>query len=656
MSSAADIDWSRSWLRNQDAYERDRQDVLAETEAKAEMLAAFQRAVAPPPRLSVEQWAERYRVLTRHASAVAGPWRNSMVPYASEIMKCLSDRDTRHVVFMKSSQIAGTEIGLNMVGQRIMCDPGPILWATSTDNAVKKLSRVRLDPMLEARCFQGLVSEKKSRDSDRTTNRVGFQLGGLNLVSSNSPSSMASDPIRDAVCDEVDRYRLSSQDEGDAIALILARQTSFEEFGAKTYYVSSPDIDEISRIQQLYQESDQRRFLVPCHACGRHQELVWEQVRWEKDKPETAQYECSYCKGVWSDARRWESVSRGLWEANAPFHGTAGFFAWAAYSRWVRLKTIAERWKKAQGKPEQLQGFLNTVLGQCWSADEGSAPEDVPREVWQSDFPVTGCLLLAFADVQGDRIEVSVAAMASDETLFPIHHEILMGQPAQNEVWKRLAEFRERKWRRDDGRLMGVHAMGVDCGFLADRVTEWTNAQRALTFAVRGQGSGITEPVVSTQRASKNRAGHKFWNVNPDASKLTVVKKLNLESGPGRIRYPARACFDDGYFKQIRAEKLVPRYVRGFRVLQWAKKAGSRNEALDCLAGIWSVFKLLNPALEALAVRAPALEPAPEQPVVLAEPGSPAPDAPAVDRPRLPPEQRRKRKITINRGGRSWSY
>jgi phage terminase large subunit GpA-like protein len=50
--------------------------------------------------------------------------------------------------------------------------------------------------------------------------------------------------------------------------------------------------------------------------------------------------------------------------------------------------------------------------------------------------------------------------------------------------------------------------------------------------------------------------------------------------------YPPGAChfpqYGEEYFKQLTAERLVTRIVKGFPRGSWEKEPGRRNEALDC--------------------------------------------------------------------------
>ena len=45
----------------------------------------------PPADLTVSEWAEANRVLSRENSAEAGPWRNERTPYLVDIMDAFTD-------------------------------------------------------------------------------------------------------------------------------------------------------------------------------------------------------------------------------------------------------------------------------------------------------------------------------------------------------------------------------------------------------------------------------------------------------------------------------------------------------------------------------------------------------------------------------------
>ena len=59
----------------------------------------------PPADLTVSEWAEAHRVLSRENSAEAGPWRNARTPYLVEIMDAFTDPKVEKLTLVASSQV-----------------------------------------------------------------------------------------------------------------------------------------------------------------------------------------------------------------------------------------------------------------------------------------------------------------------------------------------------------------------------------------------------------------------------------------------------------------------------------------------------------------------------------------------------------------------
>src|SRR5262249_55238761 len=74
------------------------------------------RLFRPPPKLSVSQWSDRYRILSRESSAEPGRWRTARAPYQRGIMDAISDPSVEEVVLVKPSQVGFTEMLGNVVG------------------------------------------------------------------------------------------------------------------------------------------------------------------------------------------------------------------------------------------------------------------------------------------------------------------------------------------------------------------------------------------------------------------------------------------------------------------------------------------------------------------------------------------------------------
>src|SRR5215831_3719766 len=294
--------------------------------ALAEVRADTYHALAPPPKLTVSSWADRERVLSSESSAEPGRWHTDRVPYMREPMDAISDPSISKVVIAKSAQIGFTDgIINNTCGFYIHQDPAPLLVIMPTLEMAEAWSKDRFAPMLrDTPALARLVGDPKSRDSEQTLRLKTFPGGRVTIIGANAPASLAARPIRIVLGDEIDRWPLSAGSEGDPLGLAAKRQLTF--FNKKTLIGSTPVRTDTSVIWREYLSSDQRRYFVPCYACGEAQTLRWEMVRWDKraadeqpdpefgqHKPQTAHYVCESCGAIWTDHNRHEAVKNGHW-------------------------------------------------------------------------------------------------------------------------------------------------------------------------------------------------------------------------------------------------------------------------------------------------------------------------------------------------------
>jgi phage terminase large subunit GpA-like protein len=227
----------------------------------------------------VSQWADRYRKLSSEASSEPGSWNTDKAPYQRAIMDALNEPKIEMIVVMSSAQVGKTEIINNIVGYHIHQDPAPMLVVQPTEKLAESWSTDRLTPMLrDSEVFKNLVKDPRSRDSGNKISYKKFPGGHITMAGSNSPSSLASRPVRLVLCDEVDRYPASAGAEGDPVNLAKKRATTF--WNRKIVLTSTPTLKDLSRIEQAYLQSDQRRYYVPCKYCNEYQTLKWSQVKW----------------------------------------------------------------------------------------------------------------------------------------------------------------------------------------------------------------------------------------------------------------------------------------------------------------------------------------------------------------------------------------
>lgn len=560
------------------------------------LAAAFADAIRPPPKLRVSEWADANRVLSSEASAEPGKWKTERAEYQRGIMDAVCDPSVKEVALMSSAQIGKTEALLNICGYFIEHDPAPMLLVQPTLDMAQAFSKDRLAPMvrecptLEARVQDGRIT---TGTASTILHKV-FPGGHITMAGSNSPASLASRPVRIALCDEVDRYPLSAGAEGDPVSLARKRTTTF--WNRKVMLVSTPTVKGHSRIEKAYNNSDMRQFWVPCPKCGRDQVLVWGQVRWPKDRPEEAAYFCSesdpetgeVCEHEWTDVERWAAVRRGQWRARAEFRGIAGFHLSEIYSPWVPLGDMARNFVEAKRLgPSALMTFINTSLGETWE-EQGDRVNEADLESRKASWekvPAGVAVVTAGVDVQDDRIEIEVVGWGRNEESWSLDYIVLRGDPSGPQLWAELDRVLMER-RQHDVRPGGapIDAVCIDTGghhtqkayvFCRDRF-----ARRV--WAVKGVG-GQGKPIWP-RRNTKTKSGAPLFIVGVDTAKETIYRNLRVpEPGAGYCHFPADR--DDQYFRQLTSEEIVTKFQRGFPVRVWQLKAGNkRNEALDCRA------------------------------------------------------------------------
>ncbi len=186
------------------------------------------KILAPPPTLKISQWADRYRVLSSESSAEAGKWNTARAEYQREIMDCIIKSDIEDVVVMSSAQVGKTEILLNVIAYFIDYDPSPMILIQPTDLLAQAFSKDRLSPMIrDTPKLKNKIADAKSRDGENTILHKKFVGGHITMIGANTPTNLASRPIRIVLCDEVDRYPASAGKEGDVVKLAEKRTNNF---------------------------------------------------------------------------------------------------------------------------------------------------------------------------------------------------------------------------------------------------------------------------------------------------------------------------------------------------------------------------------------------------------------------------------------------
>lgn len=561
-----------------------------------------------PPKMSVSEWADEYRVLTE-GTAQQGPWRTDRVPYLREIMDTISGREYQDITVVKCSQSGGSEALLNACGFYMDQEPSSILVIQPNVKPMAEgFSKTRIAPMVrDCVRLRDKVKDPRSRDSGNTINQKSFPGGTLFIMGANSPAGLASNPIRVVLADELDRWPASAGTEGDPLGLAAARQITYRH-RRKTVKVSSPGNEGESRIEKEWKLSDQRHYYVPCPHCGHEQPLEWRdsggkpgikardgdfRLVWEKDgedeavvhKTDTAAYVCRECACTIEETHKPGMLAAGRWVKHNPSSLRAGFHISGLLSPWVRWSEVASKWIAAKDDDEQRKTFFNTILGLLYvqAGEVLDASKLISRRTaYPAEVPRHVAVLTAGIDVQGDRIEVEIRGWAEKEESYLIKIERLYGNPEEDEVWTRASSLLDRPWLHETGVELRVRACFVDSGYQQDAVFRYVKSRPGgRIFASKGV-ENAKQPL---SRASKsNRDGLKVFTINPNTFKDVLFRRIAKPTpGPGYMHFGTeeQTGADEQYFNQYGAEKRTVKFVQNRPVVSYVNPSKKRNEAID---------------------------------------------------------------------------
>jgi len=525
-------------------------------------------------------------------------------------MDCLSSNSpVQRVVMMFAAQTGKTEAGSNWLGYVIDHAPGPMLCVQPTVEMAKRLSKQRLESMItDTPCLAAKIAPARARDSGNTMFSKEFSGGIMLLTGANSATGLRSAPCRYLFADEVDAFPSDVDGEGDPVALAERRTTTFAR--RKILLTSTPTVKDFSRIEAEYLRSDQRRFYVPCPSCGGMQWLQWPRLKWDAKRPGDVRYQCEHCGERFEENHKAAMLSAGEWRATAPSDGrTAGFQLSGLYSPlgWCSWEQLVDDFLRAKSDAPALKAFVNTRLAETWEEDYAAAVSADglmgKRLAYESGTCPAGVVLLTCGvDVQDNRLAVSVWGWGEGETGWMIWHQELMGDPTQTEVWGQLDQVLVTEWATAGGKALKVSQVAVDSGghcthevyrYVRDRVRQNVVAikgsSRRNSPAV-GKGNKVD---VSWQGRVLKR-GVTLYQLGTDTIKTTLFGRLrhNEAGGIGTLHFGMAA--DEEYFRQLTSERQALRYHRGFPIREWVKKAGDRNEALDCVVYAYAAMLLFS--------------------------------------------------------------
>ena len=511
----------------------------------------------PPEQITVSEWAEKYRMLDSKSSAIPGPWSNDITPYLVGVMDEFNNYETQKIIFVKPTQVGGTEALQNMIGYIVMQDPAPTMIVYPTETLAKSVSENRLQPMLK-------ITPELAKRFDENSQLLELQFDGmyLTLAGSNSPSGLSSKPIRFVLMDEVDKYPGSSGKEADPIKLAIERTKTFHD--KKIYITSTPTL-KTGHIWKEKESADiEKHYFVPCPHCGEYIELKFSNIRFPYeegmsyiDRAEFATYVCQECGCIITDADKNNMIRHGEWRIvrhNTKYVRSVAFWINTLYSPFVRWADIVKEFLTTKDDPELFQNFVNSWLAEAWEDTKlkTSAELVLERQTELPEYivPSWAKLLTAGVDVQENSLYWSIRAWGDYLTSQNIAH----GQALS---FDDIDNVMNAQYMNENGEPMIVNLCLVDSGDQTDMVYDFCATHSDYALPVKGS----SHAQLSNYKLSKvNRPDSKAMGItlvlaDGGAYKDMIAGRMQRPNGRGSWMV-YKGC-DMEYATQVTAEHKV---------------------------------------------------------------------------------------------------
>ena len=554
---------------------------------------AFARAVAPRKAMTVSQWSDVERRLSSKGSAEAGQWRTDRNPPLREPMDCMSARSTvREVALMFPIQFGKTEVAINALGYCMDHDPGPVMVCLPGEVSMNKWVAQKLNPAVdESPAMKRALTSVASRDAANTRTFKDFAGGQLYIEHAGSPSRLKSTTVRTLLVDEVDEFANNLSGGDDPLEMLNGRTSAFPAT-FKRLYISTPQIKGLSRIEQLWAKSDQRRYHVPCPHCGHMQHLQWSGLHWTPDAS-ACWYVCQECGASIDEHHKQAMIAAGEWVPSNPgakmrgYHINCLYYQFGLGPRWLDL---VEMWREAQNDPARLKTFVNDRLAEPWEdaamrAVRHNAIADRAEPYKLRTAPLGVCYITAGVDTQDNRLAVQLVGWGAGMAFWVLDYVELPGDPADDAVWAALTELLNTPIQHASGATLRVDAYAHDMGgHRTEAVKHYVRQRRVRRpMAVFG-ATANNAPVLGKGkmadvdwRGRLDKRGVLTYQVGTVAAKHWLYGRLSTDAekdSDTRVTHFSDEL-DPSFFAGLVSETFNPAKNR------FEKRRGARNEPLD---------------------------------------------------------------------------
>jgi len=589
-------------------------------------------AIEPPENIDICQYADKYGMIG--TGSEIGSYSSDRTPFWKEVMRWLSPQDpTVQVKVIKGTQLGGTVLGVMATMYYIDVVPTTQLTLCASEDVMTDYANTKI---IETLNLMPKVADKiqggKSKDDIGNTFNKKYKGGYYKIATGSTTKSYISTSYQFVIVDDVDRFPWDIGNEGSPTEMALNRIESYGTRG-KFYVNSTPSLKGKSHIDIEYEDSDQRRYYMPCPHCTPRDISLQNKgnmVTFEKDNfhYEVDDYNilsdvlfcCPHCgsmieeynktwmmnpaNGAKTIAENPSSPHKGLRVPS--YYSPLGMLSWKKI--FIKYQSGLKNMKN--GDIRKMKTWVNTVDARAWEEEAKSMDTQIEellerREEYKAEVPEGVYLLTCGVDTQDTWMEATVIGWGKGLESWHITHKKIYGDPNDAETIEKLDKFLNRDFTHVSGKKMRIYSTAIDSqGHRADAIYKYCRPRfNNRVYAIKGNGAidksgtSISSALVKAKFSKNTKDGSRLGIVYVNAIKDQIADNITIIRGDRCMHFPKNEEYNEEYFYGLTCEV---KEASG----KWANVTRARNEPVDCAVYAraaleflhnFDIDKLLNP-------------------------------------------------------------
>ena len=559
-----------------------------ETTIKAALSPIIKKHLEPPAKLNPWRWAEEnIEIKSTIVSPILGSYSTSRMPYVREVLEAFADPEIKQITLCWSAQSSKTMTIVMGILYSIANNPGNCLFVRPSAEAAKTLNENKIIPLINSNPC--LASLKTGVDDDVKKGMVKLK-DMVIFVKGANPNQLSAESCMMVILDETDKYDDYKADKKEADLVSLAFERVKFYTNHKKIATSTPSVA-TGTIWRLFQQGDQRAYMMPCPKCGAEFKFEQKLLRFEDSEDDsvvaaTAHMVCPHCQQQINESDKPSMLLAGRWvpqNSNAPAEHRS-YHLPEFYSYLTKWGDLAVKFTRANreskiGNFGDLHNYVNSSLAEPWNPTEDSRRgretlEKLCDKRPEGVVPDEAKGLTIGIDTQDELFWFSVRAWGYTAME---SWQVMSGQLVSFQDIERVLYH---TFQTVSGRPMRIYRGLMDSGgHRTAEVYEFCRKHRGILYASKGASHTMpgTHRITRIDKDPQGiplKSSIKLIHVNTTLLKDLLAGKLTLQaSEPGAFRLHSTP--GEAYFQHMSAEY---RNEKGI----WCCPDHKRNDMWDC--------------------------------------------------------------------------